>query len=386
MASKRKNDSAADGSFYESTSRPTKSNKTGPYDANFEFRMKQFGIVTPTHEPLDGEPPVDEAANEADVVAHIERRRDDVISEEDIKFVRRAMGNSTNEAGLRDDVLPKLEVTRVHSHRAERGTEHLFSGLTPIVPDEQVAQAKPDVYYGARPESILPHVRIALHRHIMPAANEDAPAAPNFFIAIKGSEGSYGCAKRQALYYAALGARGIRSLETFRRPNLPFDGNIHAISVVLDSRGIDIYGTYILNRNQGSSPITYASTLLGEYPMQKNGCLAGIHAFRNACELARRIRNDAITTANTAPPMQVQVLVPVAPRPNLGSQQQQQNLRGDMQQSQRGRGAGPPFPNTSSMTLRSVDVNHGGGDGGRGEGDGRRGRGGRGGRGRGRGV
>jgi hypothetical protein len=378
MASKRKNDSAADGSFYESTSRPTKSNKTGPYDANFEFRMKQFGVVTPTHEPLDGEPQVDEAANETDAVAHIERGRDDVIPEQDIKFIRQAMGNSTNEAGLRDDVLPKLEVTRVFSHRAERGTEHLFSGLTPIVPDEQVAQAKPDVYFGARPESIQPHVRIALHRHVMPAVNEDAPAAPNFFIAIKGSEGSYGCAKRQALYYAALGARGMRSLETFRRPNLPFDSNIYAISVVLDSRGIDIYGTYILNRSQGSSPITYASTLLGEYPMQKHGCLAGIHAFRNACELARRIRNDAIARANTAPPIQVQVLIPMAPRPNPDSQQQQ-NPRGGLQQSQRGRATGPPLPNIGSRTLRSTTANRDGDDSGRGQGEGRGGRGGRGG-------
>lgn len=75
--------------------------------------------------------------------------------------------------------------------------------------------AKPDLYYGARPEQLDRRVRDELSGHIIPSTQDDLPIAPNFFLATKGPEGTAAVARRQVSYDGALGARGMRSLQSY---------------------------------------------------------------------------------------------------------------------------------------------------------------------------
>ncbi|KAH7111464.1 hypothetical protein B0J13DRAFT_600453 [Dactylonectria estremocensis] len=58
--------------------------------------------------------------------------------------------------------------------------------------------AKPDLYYGARPEQLHEDVRQALSNLIVPSTQDDLPVVPNNFVGIKGPDGSlssYGAAE-----------------------------------------------------------------------------------------------------------------------------------------------------------------------------------------------
>jgi hypothetical protein len=58
-------------------------------------------------------------------------------------------------------------------------------------------------------------VRDALSRHIIPLTQDDLPIVPNFFLEVKGPDGSVAVARRQACYDGALGARGMHELQAY---------------------------------------------------------------------------------------------------------------------------------------------------------------------------
>lgn len=81
--------------------------------------------------------------------------------------------------------------------------------------DGTLIPSNPDIYYGARPEQLNRRVRDELSSYIIPLTQTDLPVAPNFFLAVKGPDGSAAVAKRQASYDGALGARGIHILRSY---------------------------------------------------------------------------------------------------------------------------------------------------------------------------
>lgn len=78
--------------------------------------------------------------------------------------------------------------------------------------DGTLVPGNPDRYFGARPEQLDRQIRDELNDQIIPSTQHDFPMAPNFFLAVKGPDGSASVAKKQACYDGALGARGMHSL------------------------------------------------------------------------------------------------------------------------------------------------------------------------------
>lgn len=92
----------------------------------------------------------------------------------------------------------------------------LFTNLTPLT-NNMLTAAKPDLYYGARPEQLDRRVRDELSGHIIPSTQDDLPIAPNFFLAAKGPNGTAAVARRHACYDGALGSGHVQSAVIWRR-------------------------------------------------------------------------------------------------------------------------------------------------------------------------
>lgn len=109
--------------------------------------------------------------------------------------------------------------------------EVLFTNLRPLKTDMLTA-AKPDLYYGARPEQLDRRVRDELSGHISPLTQNDLPIAPNFFLAAKGPDGTAAVARGQACYDGALGARGMHSLQSYGVDGAVHDNNACTITSI----------------------------------------------------------------------------------------------------------------------------------------------------------
>ncbi|KAH8661074.1 hypothetical protein BGZ61DRAFT_564617 [Ilyonectria robusta] len=71
-----------------------------------------------------------------------------------------------------------------------------YSPTFTTLPTVRSYQATPDViYYGARPEQLDQKVRHELDGYIIPSTQHDLAIAPNFFLEVKGPDGSAAVAK-----------------------------------------------------------------------------------------------------------------------------------------------------------------------------------------------
>jgi hypothetical protein len=75
------------------------------------------------------------------------------------------------------------------------GDDKCVAGYIPFnnldhLTDGTIAPAKPDLFYGARPEQLDRRVRTELGSRIIPSTQNDLPMAPNFFLEAKGPDGS----------------------------------------------------------------------------------------------------------------------------------------------------------------------------------------------------
>ena len=145
----------------------------------------------------------------------------------------------------------------------------LFTNLTPLTNDMLTA-AKPDLYYGARPEQLDQRVRDELSGHIIPSKQDDIPIAPNFFLAAKGPDGTAAVARRQACYDGALGARGMYSLQSYGEDEPVYDNNAYTITSICSD------GQRKMNTSHPTQPISlggqpeYCMTQLGAYAMTQS--------------------------------------------------------------------------------------------------------------------
>ena len=104
------------------------------------------------------------------------------------------------------NVVPVISGMDQDNHFSARNTQ--FGNLKPLT-DGTIAPAQPDLYYGARPEQLDRRIRDKLRGCIIPSTMEDKPMAPNFYLEVKGPDGSGAVARRQAYYDGAVGVRGL---------------------------------------------------------------------------------------------------------------------------------------------------------------------------------
>jgi hypothetical protein len=94
-------------------------------------------------------------------------------------------------------------------------------------------RAELDLYWGARPEQIDRRVRQDLNHQVVPSMKDTYPVAPNFFLEVKGPDGSAAKKTMQACYAGAIGARGIHALQGYGQAEPTYDSKAYTFPRIM---------------------------------------------------------------------------------------------------------------------------------------------------------
>ncbi|KAL6790851.1 hypothetical protein J3E68DRAFT_80371 [Trichoderma sp. SZMC 28012] len=209
------------------------------------------------------------------------------------------MNNSVSRSTIMRRVIPILE--------GSAGTDIMNDGdieldnLAPLVEDIEV-ELRPDYFDGAPFTAVGKQVRDALGGIIIPSTDIRVPVAPNFFLEVRRPSGNAVITKLEACCYGACGARLMNAMQNyFYGGDYPYDSNAHCFSATYINGLLKIYAhfTTASDSTVGASP-AYHMVELKAFNMTSTyeDFIAGCAAFRNARDMAAKIRNCFITRAN----------------------------------------------------------------------------------------
>ncbi|KAL1863063.1 hypothetical protein VTK73DRAFT_6488 [Phialemonium thermophilum] len=206
------------------------------------------------------------------------------------------------------DVIPAIIGPRQNDHPFARNT--VFGNLEPLT-DGTIAPAHPDIYYGAYPEELDRSIRDRLSGHIVPSTMLDKPMAPNFFLEVKGPDGSAVVVTRQARYDGAIGSRAMHSLQNYDQEEPSYDGVPATYSSTYHDGTLKLYAHHVTAPTHQDGPPEYHMTQVKGYAMtsDRETFVQGATAFRNVRDLAKQHRDRFIQAANAAAlqPMEVNI-------------------------------------------------------------------------------
>ncbi|KAF3897017.1 hypothetical protein GTR04_0356 [Trichophyton interdigitale] len=177
--------------------------------------------------------------------------------------------------------------------------DYLFNNTEPIT-DGSLCDTKPDIVYGAIPESLRLGIREELRDSIVPSTRTDLPILPNFFLEAKGPDGNPAIAMRQACYDGTIGARGMNALQSYNDNEPTYDGNAYTISGVYHYGHLKLYCHHIAPPTEKDGFPKHIMTSLCSYSMV-NDCddfIRGASAYRNLRDWAKEKRDMFIAAAN----------------------------------------------------------------------------------------
>ena len=280
----------------------TKTKKSSPYDTNFEQHLVDRGIYPVRYNHLNGHA-FQKPANEKEIRDALTRSRSSLspsrFPDETFDDFVQANEDALSEDKVKETVYPILRgTTKIPSERGKllANWAHLTDG--------SLVTAKPDAYDGANPAQIQPSVREDLASHILPSTQYNSPVLPNFFVEVKGPDGSAAVARRQACYDGALGARGMHSLQNYgAEESTTFDNNAYTVTSTYHSGtgSLHIYATHPTQPLDSKSSPDYHMTQLRSFAMTDTveTFREGVGAFRNARDWTKEQRDKLITAANT---------------------------------------------------------------------------------------
>ena len=213
-----------------------------------------------------------------------------------------------------------------HSAGIPRSGGFAFNNLKALT-DGSLKAAFPESYDGCRPGELDPSVREQLGEYIVPSSATSAPCLPTFFTVIIGPAGQVRVGQRQALYFGALGARGVHHLRCFVTDSTPaspaaFDNNAYVIMALYYSTTgtLWLYAMHPIPAtssvsslrqnsaaassspfpNNGRPLIEYRMTLINRWSLDDSADTfrEGVSAYRNAREWAKEKRDELVATAN----------------------------------------------------------------------------------------
>ncbi|KAJ8132966.1 hypothetical protein O1611_g654 [Lasiodiplodia mahajangana] len=284
-----------------SASECTSTEKSSPYDRAFQQLLIDSGIYPDNYEYPNGQvlPPPD---NLEEIVQAIVKPRPSLspsrFGRGDFKQFKRANARARKKWQVMSDVILPIIEGEV------RDDSYVF-GQVPFTNLEDptgglLVPGNPDRCYGARPEQLDRHVRTQLNKHIVPSTQHDPPIVPNFFLNVKGLDGTQAVAERQACYDGALGARGMNSLQTYSDPKSNADNKAYTLTSTYHGGQLKIYTTYPLPRASLGMRREFAMMQVKAYALTSDvdTFRAGVSAYRNARDWAKQKRDEAIKRAN----------------------------------------------------------------------------------------
>ncbi|KAK0655281.1 hypothetical protein B0T16DRAFT_8588 [Cercophora newfieldiana] len=290
---------STDPTTVSTTSRTTKSKKSRtPCDRGFEQHMTDHS-VHPTYKSRKAD------LEEIRAVMAVPRPSlsPSKFSEGAFEGFQESDAQAKDEDDVRVYVVPTITGARRTDHPSAMNT--LFGNLESLT-DGTIAPAKPDIYFGAYPETLERPIRDELDRHVIPSTLEDKPMAPNFFVEVKGPYGAPAVATLQARYDGAIGARAMHSLQNYGEDKPVYDGKAYTFSSTYHAGT----GTLQLYAHHPNAPTTpggrpeYHMTQVDTWGMTGNmdSFRRGATAARNARDLAKQHRDSFIQAANVRVP------------------------------------------------------------------------------------
>ena len=258
----RKQVSISASSTRPATNTPATKNTTasGPYDPNFRQKLIDSGIYPYAYEYPDGSVPA-KPSNWEEINRRLARSRRSLspsaFPEEKYEEFVRADAHVSRENKVTKTVIPII----AGKIRDDKCVEEdvLYTNLDPLTNDK-LTVAKPDVYYGSRPEQLDRKVREELSGHIIPSKRDDLPIAPNFFLAAKGPDGSLAVAGRQACYDGAFGARGMHSLQSYGKGELVYDNAAYTVTSIYHGGTLKMYTIHLAQPAEPNGRPSYYMT------------------------------------------------------------------------------------------------------------------------------
>ena len=286
-----------------STTSPTNTKTTessGPYSRNFQQKLIDNGIYPERYKYPDGRV-LPKPDNLKEINEILLQSRPSLspsrFSNENFEEFQEADAHISKENKATKTVIPVIE-GKITDNKCVEG-DVLFTNLTPLTNDMLTA-AKPDLYYGARPEQLDRRVRDELSGHIIPSTQDNLPIAPNFFLEAKGPDGSLAVAGRQACYDGALGARGMHSLMSYGQDDPAYDNNAYTITSIYHGGTLKMYTSHPTQPTNPGGRSEYCMTQLKGYSMTSDPetFRKGATAYRNASDWTKEQRDKAIKRAN----------------------------------------------------------------------------------------
>ena len=278
----------------------TTTKSTGPYDRAFEQNLIDGGVYPDEYEYPDGRIPP-QPNNWEEINRRLTQPRSSLspsrFSDEDFRRFRRAQAHAPKEKQVTTSVIPIVEGEIGDAKCSSGGIQ--FTNLAHLT-DGTIVPGNPDLYYGARPEQLDRRVRKELSRHIIPSTQDSLPTAPNFFLAVKGPDGSLTVAGRQACYDGALGARGIHSLQEYGQDEAVYDNNAYTITSIYYDGYLKMYTSHPTQPSSPGGRPEYFMNQLRSFAMTDTTARfrEGAAAFRNARDWTKEKRNEFIDAAN----------------------------------------------------------------------------------------
>lgn len=274
--------------------------KTGPYDRNFQQHLIDHNVFPAGYRHPDGWIP-QLPSNWVEINERLRRPRRSLsplnFTDNDFHEFQAADFDACKEKQVTTSVIPIIEGSIGDAKCTSGGIP--FRKLEYLTGDTTKAN-NPDIYYGARPEQLDRRVREELEGLIVPSTQTDLPICPNFFMAVKGPNGSPFVAMNQACYDGASGERGIHSLQNYGQAQPVFDNQASTITTVYFAGTLKMYTIYRTEATYPDSPPRYYMHRLGSWAMDGDIEMfrAGATAYRNARDWAEERRNEAIEHAN----------------------------------------------------------------------------------------
>ena len=245
-----------------STSRATTSTVTtkntrssGAYNSGFEQRIVDSHIYPHGYEYPDGRVPL-KPKNWHEMKEMLLQRRPSLsptlFPDERFEDFARAGAKVSSENKVTHKVLPLIQ--------GEVQDERCVGGDTPLINLADIMsgksyRAKPDLYYGARPEQLDRRVRDELGAYVIPSTLDHRACAPNFFVEAKGPSGSAKVCLNQACVAGALGERGMHALRTYSEAVPFFDNDAHTISTTYHAGQLKLFSHHVSQPNgPGTQP------------------------------------------------------------------------------------------------------------------------------------
>ncbi|EFR04991.1 hypothetical protein MGYG_07994 [Nannizzia gypsea CBS 118893] len=294
LSRKRRAGSPLENNIDKATTKPS---NTSAYSRNFQQHLADHGIYcTGYGHRSDPTKP----SNWGEIQERLAKPRRSLspsrFSESDFEAFVRADEQMSTEKQVTAKILPIIEGD---TSTQFRGTDYPFTNLAPLT-DGSLASAKPDHFFGAHPKDLTLDIRKALKDKIIPSTAEDRPMLLNFFFEAKGPSGSLPVASLQACYDGALAARGIHSLQSYKKDTV-YDGNAYTVTSTYHGGTLRLFTTHIAapTAESDNRPEYIMSKLDGWYMTGNSESFRkGATAYRNALEWTKEQRDMAIRSAN----------------------------------------------------------------------------------------